>query len=194
MYCAFEKTIGYTYFSSHTTVSLNMTEHYTTKSHAKLRYHDINSNRQGEVKVAQINRFHGEQLGFLFNEYSGYNIPKQEGKFKYLYLGFVPRDLIQKNEVQGYKAENDEYTFNNCDGNRNCYFVFYFGASTSLPNSGNNDLSKGWITSAKRLNVEEYMDEKFYFPVEIHMGGCGALATTTGLGGVKGSLGLPFGK
>lgn len=194
VFCVFDRPFGYTYISSHTTLNLDITKHYTNRSYAKFRYHNPISKIQGEVKVTQINRFEGEQLRSLFREYSGYNPPIYETQNTYMYLGFVKQILLLVNETQGYKAGNEEYTFFNCDGNQNSYFAFYFGNNTVLPKHDRNLLSNGWISSATNLSPNEYMDIKFCFPVEIIMGGCGALTTTSGLRGIKGSLGLPFGK
>lgn len=194
VFCDFDGAIGYTYFSSLITVQFNVSKHYSIRSHAKIRYYDPGLKTQGEVTVSQISRFQSEELGFFHNNFTKYNYPTLKEKYSYLYLGFVPKALVRRGEIQGYKAGTQEYKFKNCDGNPNCYFTFYFGTNITLPNKAGNTLSKGWMTSATELKRNDYMDAHFYFPVEIHMGGCGALTTTPGIRGIKGSLGLPFGK
>lgn len=194
VFCVFEQSMCTTYISSLTNVPLDIDKHYNISSSATLRYFNPSSGTQGEVMVSQIGRFQDEPIGFIYNDSLGYSPPIYGSRNTYLYLGFVPRTLINKNEIQGYRAGNKEYTFTNCDGNQNCHFTFYFGQGTTLESKPGNTLSMGWITSATNLAQTDFMDERFYFPVEIHMGGCGALSTSTGMGGIKGALGLLSGK
>lgn len=164
-----------------------------------LRHKDV-SGTQKEVRVEQLTQYEDQStLGFFFKSTPGYAPPQSASSFSYIYLGFLPISIsgnIIVNKVQGYKAGGIEFIFTNCDGNANSYIAFYFNVNdhSMLHNGGGGLFSNGWLTSAVSLAPSDYMPDRFYFANEMHMGGCGTLSTTRNLGGILGSLGLPFGK
>ena len=164
-----------------------------------LRHKEV-SGTQKEARVEQLTQYEDQSaLGFFFNSTPGYAQPLSGTLFSYIYIGFLPISISgnhQVNKIQGYKAGGIEFTFINCDGNPNSYIALYFNVNnhSKLVSGGDNSFSNGWLTSAVMLAPSDYMPDRFYFANEMHMGGCGAISTTRNLGGILGSLGLPFGK
>jgi hypothetical protein len=164
-----------------------------------LRHKEV-SGTQKETRVEQLTQYEDQSaLGFFFNSAPGYAQPRSGTLFSYIYIGFLPISISgnhQVNKIQGYKAGGIEFTFTNCDGNPNSYIALYFNVNdhSKLVSGGDNSFSNGWLTSAVKLAPSDYMPDRFYFANEMHMGGCGTLSTTRNLGGILGSLGLPFGK
>ena len=136
-------------------------------------------------------------LTFLYNSFVSY--PISSIIFNYILLEFLPATVTANypfHKIQGYRAGNIDFTFVNCDGNPSSYLAFYFNVNnySMLAEGNSNPFSNGWLTTATNLSPSDCMPERFYFAYEMHMGGCGALSTTRDMGGIKGAVGLPFGK
>ena len=104
--------------------------------------------------------------------------------------------MAASNTTQGYRAGGKDFTFRNCDANPNSYIVFYlnYNGISKTPSQITNQFMSGWIAKSKNIDPKNYMDDRFYSEIEMHMGGCGGRAFTPDFGNILAALGLPFGE
>ena len=171
---------------------------YSTKDFAKIRILKSNG-EQREVTVENLSSYKSRStLSFNYNSHPNYQgpRPKNNGLHPYLFLGFLPVKLVKNKNIQGYRAAGKDFTFKNCDANPNSYLTFYFNPRNKKPgNAGwSNRFMTEWIRYSTLLEYPQYMDRSFYMDWEMHMGGCGGLATSRVVSYTKAALGIPFGK
>jgi len=140
-------------------------------------------------------------LSFFYNKHDGFAQSQNYQQLSpYIYLGFQPVSMIHRGTTQGYRCNGVDYTFANCDGNPNSYFVFYFNKQRKIPigyytHCCDTTLMHEWVTHANTVPTSKYLPAGFYFFFEMHMGGCGGYVIPNLLKGVQGAaLGLRFGK
>ncbi|XP_062578230.1 uncharacterized protein LOC134240145 [Saccostrea cucullata] len=173
VFCEFHDTFGYTYISRNTTVEINIDDLLSTKKHVKIRKVQDDGS-QIETVLRNIEQYKNLSLGIFYNNHTGYAQPRIYSKIlaPYLYVGFLPKEIANNNNTQGYRAGNEDKTFTNCDKNPNSYFVLYFNPNQELiETSKYNDFLQFWIISGSK--AVHNMPSEFYFDYEIHFGGCG---------------------
>ena len=67
------------------------------------------------------------ELTFMLNSAAGFQGPSNRGAYSnyFLYVGFIPKAQAASRTVQGWRADNQDISFKNCDSNPNSYFTFY---------------------------------------------------------------------
>jgi hypothetical protein len=171
---------------------------YSTKDFAKIRILKSNG-EQREITVENLSSYKSRStLSFNYNSHPNYQGPRplNKGLHPYLFLGFLPAKLARNKNIQGYRAAGKDFTFRNCDANPNSYLTFYFNPRNRTPiiRGWSSRLITQWIRYSTRLKNPHYMDRSFYMDWEMHMGGCGGLATSTAVSYTKAALGIPFRK
>lgn len=196
VYCLFEGDYGFTFISRKSADAvIDVNALYSTNEFAKIRVLKPTGD-QREVLVENVLSFQNlSKLFFAMNSHDKYKGPSPEnsGLHPYLFLGFLPINLAENGNSQGYRAKDMDFTFVNCDGNPNSYITFFFNPKlASLGSVGStNDFMTHWITSSIAIEYPKYMDSSFYMDWEMHMGGCGGFLTSKVLN-IKAALGLPF--
>jgi hypothetical protein len=171
---------------------------YSTKDFAKIRILKSNG-EQREITVENLSSYKSRStLSFNYNSHPNYQGPRpsNKGLHPYLFLGFLPAKLARNKNIQGYRAAGKDFTFKNCDANPNSYLTFYFNPRnrTPLTRGWSSRLITEWIRYSTLLEYPQYMDRSLYMDWEMHMGGCGGLATSTAVSYTKAALGIPFRK
>jgi len=171
---------------------------YSTKDFAKIRILKSNG-EQREVTVENLSSYKSRStLSFNYNSHPNYQGPRpnNNGLHPYFFLGFLPVKLAKNKNIQGYRAAGKDFTFRNCDANPNSYLTFYFNPRNKKPRTTgwSNRFITEWIRYSTLLEYPQYMDRSFYMDWEMHMGGCGGLATSRVVSYTKAALGIPFGK
>ena len=171
---------------------------YSTKNFAKIRILK-STGEQREVTVENLSSYKSRStLSFNYNSHPNYQGPRPSNNelHPYLFLGFLPVELVKNKNIQGYRAAGKDFTFKNCDANPNSYLTFYFNPRNKNPgNAGSsNKFMTEWIRYSILLEYPQYMDRSFYMDWEMHMGGCGGLTTSRVVSYTKAALGIPFGK
>ena len=66
-------------------------------------------------------------LTFMVNSVDGFKGPsnKDEYSHNFLYVGFLDKATANAHTKQGWKVDDNEITFTNCDKNPNSYYTFY---------------------------------------------------------------------
>ncbi|XP_071156063.1 uncharacterized protein [Mytilus edulis] len=196
VYCSFEGDYGYTFISRKSSgVALNIAKLYSTNKFAKIRLL-MSNGEQREVKVENLLAYRNQStLSFQSNTHQLYQGPTTGTAqlHPFLFLGFLPKSLVQNRNIQGYRAAGKDFTFRNCDSNPNSYITFLFDPKHgTFGNLGyTNAFMNGWISSSTVMDYPKYMDNSFYMDWEMHMGGCGGLMTSK-VQTIKAALGLPF--
>ncbi|XP_063423793.1 uncharacterized protein LOC134707716 isoform X2 [Mytilus trossulus] len=196
VYCSFEGDYGYTFISRKSSgVAFDIAKLYSTNKFAKIRLLKSNG-EQREVKVENLLAYqHQSSLSFQSNTHQLYQGPTflTSQLHPYLFLGFLPINLAQNRNIQGYTAAGKDFTFRNCDSNPNSYITFLFDPKHGTIGNGHppNAFMNGWISSSAVMEYPKYMDESFYMDWEMHMGGCGGLMNSK-VQSIKAALGLPF--
>ena len=127
--------------------------------------------------IQQLPQYSNVPLSIQANDFEGYQKPLAINAFgsNYLYLGLIPKDLIKEGTTQGYSANGESFSFNNCDGNANSYFAFYknveFDPNTDLISSCCPLFGK-WMEGAEVAS--NMFPDEFLMRFEEHQGGCGA--------------------
>ncbi|KAK3602780.1 hypothetical protein CHS0354_026328 [Potamilus streckersoni] len=133
------------------------------------------NNKQKEVMLAQHSDYSKtHNLTFLLNEHQGFNAPKTNTT-PYFYLGFLPQSTARSKTIQGYRANDKDFSFPNCDANLNSYIAFYTGEQNINHTISQSDFMMGWINQAKLIPAERYLPDDYFMKFEMHMGGCGGL-------------------
>lgn len=195
VFCDFRGGYGYTYISSKTTGAINMTALYNVEDRAMISM--LKTEEQREVYIQQLAMYREIKLSFQYNSARNYTLPNHSngGLRPYLFLGFLPNFMIEKDTVNGYFSGQTNHPFSNCDGNENSYFVFYFnyGQAPAGRIGALTSLMKYFYLDSNHKNIK--MPSQYYFDFEIHFGGCGGFATTIAFANsdIKGiALGLPW--
>lgn len=151
---------------------------------------------QTESLIAQLAKFQNSyNLSFQFNTASGYQIPTTSSPYPYLYLGLLPEIIADQRVKQGYNAQGKDFTFKNCDGNGNSYFAFFSEDDPYFHEEKSPSLfMKGWLNRAVPIMQNEHLPGEFFFPFELHMGGCGGYDNSYTYDVKGAALGLPFGE
>ena len=104
---------------------------YTISDHAAIRVL-YNDDRQHQVRVMQISKYQFQYaLSFQISKADGYKLPMNDALRPYLYVGFLPRDLVLLktktggNPQVGYRAGTEDVLYNQCDTNPNSYIAFF---------------------------------------------------------------------
>lgn len=186
VYCEFREDHGYVFIETQTLNYLTteiLDKLATDKSRVLFKFKYPNTHY--EVVIQQLPQYAHIPFSFQINEYNGYTKPKDVST-PYLYFGILPASLIKQGTTQGYRVDNDEYTFTNCDNNTNSYFVFY-------PGEGSGDLVKLFPGIKNRLWIDDRKAASLklgyhnFFRFDEHLGGCEVFFRSTG-----GALGLRF--
>ena len=199
VYCSFEGDYGYTFISRKFDGStINLSSMYSTKDFAKIRILKSNG-EQREITVENLSSYKSRStLSFNYDSHPNYKGPisGNKGLHPYLFLGFLPAKLATNKNIQGYRAAGKDFTFRNRDADPNSYLTFYFNPRNRTPiiRGWPNRLITQWIIHSTRLKNPHYMDRSLYMHWEMHMGGCGGLATSTVVSYTKAALGIPFRK
>lgn len=200
VYCQFYSGYGYTFVSSNTNVDVDMSSLYDDTTHVVIRH------RQGDgiqytAKMEQLDSYSSIPLLVQFNGHTGYQAHINIDMSPYIYVGFIPQS--ESDSRQGWKCNDVEYTFTNCDGSPNSYITFLFnhdGAAYTSSSGDLNELMYPWFNLASAVTPSENLPDDFFTQYyEIHHGGCGGFATGDTLPDnldlyVDANVGVKFGK
>ena len=204
VYCDFYEDRGYTFIRKddlHLVSEADLDALYTVNDHIMVRILYTNGS-QHDITMEQLSEFRGYALGFRLSNSVGYNPLLNQALAPYLYVGFLPQNLINMTGTrQGYSAGGVNFTFNSCDGNPNSYLAIFQNPGGNPENNYYTSCCdfphiNHWINRSQPIPNDKQMTEEFYYQYEIHMGGCGGyLSTKSKEGIIDGvSIGLGFGK
>ncbi|XP_060561334.1 uncharacterized protein LOC132721099 [Ruditapes philippinarum] len=178
-FCEFYDTYGYMFISREAGVAIKpiLIDYNTTEVLIK---HQRTTGKQYDTIMNQISAKSSVPLSIQYNSYVDYTRPHNyETMQPYLYLGFLPRGVAKAKNVQGYKANGQDYTFKNCDRRPHSYIAFFFNPDHKDPTNYQltccySDLMHHWLDTGKKAST--YLNQCYFFQIEIHMGGCGGYA------------------
>ena len=136
------------------------------------------SGRQYSTILEELSRYkRRHSLSLQINENRGFKTPLNAPFLgKYIYVGFLPRSVASRRNVQGYRAGSKDWEFNNCDANPNSYIAFFYNNSPLQTHSYHkkccyNAFMRKWIDESTEYTPR--MPSDFFRFFEMHMGGCG---------------------
>ncbi|KAL3878205.1 hypothetical protein ACJMK2_030573, partial [Sinanodonta woodiana] len=134
------------------------------------------NSKQKQVVLAQHSNYSSRHnLTFLINNHKNFNPPATDIQ-PYFYLGFLPTSTANLSKtIQGYRANDKDFEFQNCNGHANSYIVFYTENQNIDPTSNQSPFMMGWINNAYYVTAEQYLPDDYFMQFEMHMGGCGGL-------------------
>lgn len=178
-YCEFHGHYGYMFIPKGAQVSLNVSKIDPSTTEVLVRHRRI-TGKQYDTLMKQLSRHSSIPLSIQYNQNFGYKLPQNHANLApYLYLGFLPINVVNRRSVQGYSANNQDYTFINCDANPNSYMTFFFNTGNGDPTNKHRsccytDLMRNWLNVATAAT--NYLPDDYFFQFEMHMGGCGGYA------------------
>ncbi|KAH3815439.1 hypothetical protein DPMN_143962 [Dreissena polymorpha] len=194
IYCQFYDGYGYTFLSTSTNVNVDMSSLYDDKSHVIIR-HKRSSGVQYTSTMAQLGTFSSNPVSVQYSGHSGYQGPQNTAMAPYIFVGFIPQSLNRKDDLQGWKVNGEDLTFNNCDGNPNSYIAFFFnpsGQGYTDNVGGHNKLMYQWYDGASAVAQSEYLPDEFFANYhEVHQGGCGGYSRGSNVP-TGGAVGMKF--
>eukprot|EP00105_Crassostrea_gigas_P042526 XP_019926674.1 PREDICTED: uncharacterized protein LOC105337497 [Crassostrea gigas] len=118
----------------------------------------------------------------------------------YLFLGFLDKITAKSKTRQGYKVNNVDQTFINCDANPNSYLTFYFNPQNKPPvgyykRCCYTPLMKSWLDAGVQVDPARHLPKSYFMQFEMHFGGCGGYAINgySTLANIQGAaLGMRF--
>ena len=200
IFCEFHQTYGYS-FVSNTNVSVNVDDLFEIKSNVVVRF--LRKGKQYESILEQITPYANKPLTVQYNSNRGFNAPVNAKRMgPYIYLGFLDQITAKSRTKQGYRVNDADQTFVNCDSNPNSYIAFYFNPKKNSPVGYYKRFSYGpmmtkWLDDAVPVNSYKKLPDSYFLQFEMHLGGCGGYMVSgyKTLNDVDGaSLGMRFGK
>lgn len=173
---------GYTFLPYQTISSLlidpNLLQNiYTNTSKVLFRLLSRSSNTtQPYILTTQLNNYSSIPIGIFVNSYVNYVKPININIGSYFYIGFLPLSIASIiGSIQGIKANGNQLSFTNCDGNPNSRIVLYPNLNPSnISNLNNfNTYVNQWKTSGLSHPLGKYMPVKYFYFTEMVFGGCG---------------------
>lgn len=198
VFCEFHKTYGLT-FVSNTDVIIDVNEFFEIKSEVVVRH--LRGNKQYDSILKQITPYADRPLSVQYNSATGYKTPMNAKRMEpYLYLGFLDRITAKSKTRQGYKVNNVDQTFINCDANPNSYLTFYFNPKNQHPvgyykRCCYTPLMKSWLDVGVQVDPARHLPKSYFMQFEMHFGGCGGYAINgySTLANIQGAaLGMRF--
>ncbi|KAH3814513.1 hypothetical protein DPMN_143015 [Dreissena polymorpha] len=194
IYCQLYNGYGYTFLSTSTNVSVNMSSLYDDQSHVIIRHKRLDG-VQYTSTMAQLGRYDTVPVSVQYTAYSGYQGPNNTNLAPYIFVGFIPQSMTSRGAVQGWKVNGEELNFTNCDGNPNSYIAFFFNPSGHgyTNNVGaKNKLIYQWYDGATAVAQSEYLPDEFFANYhEVHQGGCGGYSRGSNVD-TWGAVGMKF--
>ncbi|XP_053374892.1 uncharacterized protein LOC123534176 [Mercenaria mercenaria] len=178
-FCEFHDGYGYMFISRLTHAALNMNDIEYCKLQVLVRHRRSNS-EQFDTRMGQIPAHSDVSLSIQYNKSDGYKLPQNYATMApYIYLGFLPSSIASQRNKQGYSANGRAFTFTNCDSNPNSYLAFFFNKYDAEPTSYHtrccySNLMRNWIDES--VPAYTILPPQYFFPFEMHMGGCGGYA------------------
>ena len=148
--------------------------------------------KQFDSIIYQLSNFSNLEFAFLNSKFDSFTCPYNTHLGPYIFIGVIPRALINEGTVQGYASNRLQHTFVNSKEYRNSYFVFY-------PNLDKKEpvqippccpLVGAWLQRATPAPIE--LSKEFFYLVEEHMGGGGARGISSQIGVEGVALGMRF--
>lgn len=198
VFCEFHKTYGLT-FISNTNANIDVNEFFEIKSNVVVRH--LRDNKQYDSILEQLAMYADKPLSVQFNSATGYKTPTNAKKMgPYLYLGFLDSTTSKAKTRQGYRVNNVDQTFTNCDANPNSYLAFYFNPKNNPPvgyyrGCCYTQLMKTWLDVGVQVDSVRELPKSYFMLFEMHFGGCGGYAINgyKSLANIKGAaLGMRF--
>ena len=127
-----------------------------------------------EAKVEQIGRYAHVPLSVQFKSHDGYQRPESTSMGPYLFVGFGPETLPDECVEQGWKVEQNEIIYKECD--RKGYFTVLFNHreqeySPYETNGVYNPQNFAWVADRRRVDKGDNLPLEFYSPeYEIYNG------------------------
>ncbi|KAH3812264.1 hypothetical protein DPMN_140690 [Dreissena polymorpha] len=194
IYCQFYDGYGYTFLSTSTNVNVDMSSLYDDKSHVIIRHKRSNGIQYTSI-MAQLGIFASNPVSVQYSGHSGYQGPQNTAMAPYIFVGFIPQSLTYKGALQGWKVNDEELTFENCDGNPNSYITFFFNPSGQGYTDyvgGHNTLLYQWYDGASAVAQSENLPDEFFANYhEVHQGGCGGYSRGSNVP-TGGAVGMKF--
>lgn len=198
VFCEFHQTYGLT-FVSNTNATIDANELFEIKSQVVVRH--LRNNKQYDSILEQITPYADKPLTVKYNSFAGFRAPLNAKKMgPYLYLGFLDKDTAKAKNTQGYRVNDADQTFVNCDRNPNSYITFYFNPKSNLPDGYYKrccytPLMKTWLDVGVPVDPARQLPKSYFLQFEMHFGGCGGYAINgyNTLANIKGAaLGMRF--
>ena len=127
VFCDFYYDRSYMFLSKDAITKLDtdsLRKMYTIRDHALIRM-VYNTSHQHDVEIAQLLPFANRYpLSFQIGQFKHYTRPINSDLRRFLYVGFLPSDVVQQN-VRGYRAGGKNVQFSNCGYQPNNFIVFY---------------------------------------------------------------------
>lgn len=196
IYCLYYSGYGYTFISPSTSGTIDMPSFHDDNSHVLIR-HKRQDGNQYYATIEQLSSFSSTPVSIQFNAHTSYQGPQNSAMTPYVFVGFIPAAYTNQGDTQGWKVNGEEFTFSNCDGNPNSYFVALFNHGGSAYTSyvgGYNSLMFAWYDKASQVTSgEEIADDFFTESYEIHHGGCGGYSIAPNVADITGvAVGAKF--
>ena len=136
--------------------------------------------------IRQLPARASHSLEVKMHDHTGYARPQNYNLGDYLYLGILSNTVANRRDEQGFRANNDEIKFNNCDGNPNSYFAFFPNhREQAISNYHGGNLvyeRQGVAWDWRQKGVPSYghrlMPNEFFFLTELPFGGCGCYTSS----------------
>jgi hypothetical protein len=200
VFCEFHGNYGYTFISKEEAAKVDFGR--LQETHSQVLVRQLRSNgHQYDTVMKQISSRSSVPLNVQYNSHVGYARPINHATFgPYIYLGFLPTSIAKSKTTQGYRANDVDYTFTNCDANPNSYLAFFVNPNNNDPNGyykrgGQDKLMSDWIDVGKKAS--KYLPCNYFYQFEMNMGGFGGYAINgyNTLNDIVGAaLGFRFGK
>ncbi|XP_060599751.1 uncharacterized protein LOC132753328 [Ruditapes philippinarum] len=179
VYCEFHRNYGYTFISKEEAAKADFA--CIGQSHSQVLVRHLRSNgHQYDTVMKQISSHSSVPLNVQYKSNVGYARPQNHVTFgPYIYLGFLPASIARSKTKQGYRANDVDYTFTNCDANPNSYLAFFVNPNHNDPygyykRCCYTKLMRDWIDVGKKAS--KYLPYNYFYQFEMHMGGCGGYA------------------
>lgn len=200
VFCEFHQTYGLT-FVSNTDATIDASKLFEIKSQVVVRH--LKDNKQYDSILEQITTYADKPLTVQYNSFAGFKAPVNANKMgPYLYLGFLDGNTAKARNTQGYRVNDADQTFVNCDGNPNSYLTFYFNPKSNPPvgyykKCCYTPMMKTWLDAGVPVDSARQLPKSYFLQFEMHFGGCGGYAINgyNTLANIEGAaLGMRFGK
>ena len=125
-------------------------------------------------------------MAVLLSNFKGYKKPQNAFLGDYIFLGITPAVKARNYNQQGFKSNNQDVSFRNCDANPHAYFAFFPNNKEEEPSQYHQQnpkyeiegVSVEWRRTAKRPFSGRRIPLEYFMLTEMHFGGCGTYSSS----------------
>lgn len=200
VFCEFFDQYGYMFISKQTSVEIKP-DLIGYNTNEVLVRHFRSNGTQYDTIMKQISTNSSVPLSIQYSKYVNYTKPENHRTMApYLFLGLLPKSIARAKNIQGYRANDQDFLFTNCDRVPHSYVAFFFNPNYKSPTDYHlscchSSLMMSWLNEG--IPASTYLSHCYAFQFEMHMGGCGGYAVNgfTEMETICGAaLGMRFGK